>query len=99
MDSPESMPIVNNTAAGQFEIQLDGELAFLTYVLRPGRHMQIDHTEVPDAMQGKGVAGQLAKTALEYAKANNLRVIPLCPFVRTYLKRHPEYASLVSNSW
>jgi predicted GNAT family acetyltransferase len=99
MEPVESMPVVNNKTESRFEIRLDDEVAFLAYTLRPGRHMQIDHTEVPDALQGKGLAGRLAQTALEYARAQNLRVIPLCPFVRTYLKRHPEYAGLISTSW
>jgi len=56
----------------------DGDIAFM-------------HTEVPEVLSGKGIAGALAVYAFKYAKENNLPVIVYCPFVKTYLKRHPEY--------
>jgi uncharacterized protein len=48
------------------------------------------HTEVPISQRGKGVGEQIVKFALEYARQNQLRVIPSCKFVQAYLKRHPE---------
>ena len=55
------------------------------------REDRLAHTEVPPKVtQGKGYANQLAKAALEYAKQNQLKVIPACKFVRAYLKRHPD---------
>ena len=53
------------------------------------------HTEVPAEMEGKGIGGQLAKAALNYARENSLKVVARCPFVVSYLQRHPEYADLV----
>ena len=53
------------------------------------------HTEVPPALEGKGVGGELAKAGLDYARANNLKVVARCPFVASYVKRHPEYGDLV----
>jgi len=55
------------------------------------------HTFVPESLEGRGLASALAKFALEYAKGKNLQVIVYCPFVATYLKRHPEYNFLVKN--
>ena len=52
------------------------------------------HTEVDEQFAGRGYASALARTALDYARANNLKVIPTCPFVRKYLERHPEYDDL-----
>ena len=53
------------------------------------------HTEVPRALEGKGVGNVLAKTGLEWARSEGLRVIPICPFVAAYIARHPDYADLV----
>ncbi len=53
------------------------------------------HTGVPPALEGRGIGSALAKTGLEYARANNLEVVPLCSFVRGYIERKPEYQDLV----
>lgn len=86
--------VTNNTTDSQFEILDDGRLATLAYSERDGK-IYLIHTEVPKALQGRGYASTLARTALEYAKEHRLTVVPYCPFVRAYLKRHPEYESLV----
>ncbi len=86
--------VVNNAAATRFEIRTDEGLAVLEYALADGR-LQLIHTEVPEALEGRGYGGTLARFALEYARSRHLSVVPLCPFVRAYLKRHPEYADLV----
>jgi predicted GNAT family acetyltransferase len=54
------------------------------------------HTEVPSTLQGRGLAGRLAKAAFEAAQAEGLRVVPLCPFVKSYLAKHPELAPLLA---
>jgi predicted GNAT family acetyltransferase len=63
-----------------------------------GSHIILEHTEVDPALRGRGVAGSLAKAGLEYARANNLTVIPVCPFVIAFLARHPEYQALLDHS-
>lgn len=60
-----------------------------------GSRIILEHTEVPKALQGRGLAGALARTALEYARAKGLTVIPVCPYVIGYLARHPEYQALL----
>ena len=86
--------VVDNTEAGQFEIRADGQLALLVYSIS-GDIMRLIHTEVPQGLQGRGYANQLVHAALEHAKREKLLVEPRCSFVRAYLDRHPEYASLV----
>jgi predicted GNAT family acetyltransferase len=54
------------------------------------------HTEVPDALEGQGYGSALAKAVLTYAKDGGVKIIPSCPFMTEYLRRHPEYASLVT---
>jgi predicted GNAT family acetyltransferase len=86
--------VVDNAAAHRFEIHTDEGLAVLQYALADGR-LQLMHTEVPEALEGHGYGGALARFALESARSRRLGVVPLCPFVRAYLERHPEYADLV----
>lgn len=87
-------PVVHDAKNQQFDVVVGGDTATLKYVLGPGV-IDLQHTSVPDAMRGLGVANALSRAALEYARAAKLKVIPTCPFVRTYLQRHPQYADLV----
>ena len=86
--------VTNNPAAGQVEIAEEGLVATLAYSERDGK-LYLIHTEVPRELAGRGYASALARTALDFARQNQLTVVPYCQFVRAYLKRHPEYASLV----
>lgn len=61
-----------------------------------GSQIVLEHTEVSPELRGRGVAGALAKAGLEYARANGLTVIPVCPYVIGYLARHPEYRTLLN---
>jgi predicted GNAT family acetyltransferase len=93
MEQAESA-VINNAAAGQFELRADGQVASLNYSVSGG-HIRLIHTEVPAALRGRGYADELARAGLEYARRERLRVLPLCPFVRAYMERHPEYVTLV----
>lgn len=88
------MQIDHDPASGRFSTQLDGHEAELLYRQQGGR-MVIDHTGVPQAIGGRGVAGALVKAALDYARAEGLRVVPQCSYSAEYIQRHPEYADLV----
>ena len=94
MEIPDS-EIVNNEAEQRFEVHVDGHLAFLSYRRFPDRFVLV-HTEVPPALEGKGIAGKLAATALDFARAAHLRVIPLCPYVAGFVRKHAEYQDLLS---
>jgi len=91
---PEGIEVRNNTESNWFEVTVGQYLAVLEYGIR-GNKIVLAHTEVPPALEGKGVGSALAQAAFEYARANNLSVIVDCPFVKIYLKRHPEYQDLV----
>jgi uncharacterized protein len=90
---PNEYDVVHNTEKNRFEVELDGKLADLNYVLRPGQIIYTS-THVPRSLEGRGVGSALARTALDYARENKLGVVPHCSFVRSYLKRHPEYQDL-----
>jgi predicted GNAT family acetyltransferase len=91
----DAISVTNNEAEHQFEARVDGQLAVLVYN-RNGDRIVFTHTLVPEVLEGRGIASVLARTALEDARARRLRVVPLCPFVRGYIERHPEYRTLVT---
>jgi predicted GNAT family acetyltransferase len=90
--------VIHNEAANQFELSVDGNAAVLTYHLRPGS-ITFLHTEVPPALAGRGIAGQLARAGLDFARQQNLMVVPACPFVAGYIKRHPADRDLVREDY
>ena len=90
-----SLEIVHNTAANRFEVTIDDALARCDY-RRVGNVLQLHHTEVPSALEGRGIAGKLVAAALEFARTENLRVAPYCSYVRSYMRRHPETQPLLA---
>jgi predicted GNAT family acetyltransferase len=89
-------PVVTDApGAERYEAHLDGELAgVLEYVVKRGR-IALVHTEVAPAFEGRGVGAALARFALDDARARGLRVIASCPYVRSYLAKHPEDHDIV----
>ncbi|HEX4604586.1 MAG TPA: GNAT family N-acetyltransferase [Candidatus Angelobacter sp.] len=87
-----SNPVTHNEAKGQFEIMLGQEKAILQYH-RTQQHITLVHTEVPEASRGRGLGEQLVRAALDFAHFNQLTVVPVCPFVKAYLQKHPEAAN------
>lgn len=87
--------VVDNKEAKRFEIHVDGHVAFedYDYFTTSGGEKGIAylHTEVPKELGGRGIAGYLVKYLLDYAADNNLRVKPICPYVKAYIDKHPEY--------
>jgi predicted GNAT family acetyltransferase len=86
--------IENNEGAQRWEAQLDQYLAVAEY-RRRGATIFFIHTEVPPELEGQGVASKLVKTALDNARTQHLAVVPFCPFVAGYIRRHPDYKALV----
>ncbi len=85
----------NNTDDRRFELMIEGKLSMIEYVMPTETIIIFSHTEAPKKLEGKGIAARLAKVALEFAQSKGLAVIPLCPFVKGYIRRHPEYQPLV----
>jgi uncharacterized protein len=82
--------VLNNKERSQFEVHEEGEIAVLQYRFHEGV-IWLMHTEVPKNLEGRGIAAALAHFSLEWAKQNKTKAKVLCPFVATYLKRHPGY--------
>ncbi len=87
----------NNAADHRYEIRVDGELAgFARYGLGRGR-IAFLHTEIHEPYEGMGLGSQLARAALDDARARGLVVVPFCPFIATFIERHlDEYRDLVA---
>jgi len=83
-----------NAEAHRFEAAFGEKIAKIDYAQSNGR-LNLLHTEVPKELRGRGIGSELAGSALEYARAEELKVIPTCPFVSSYIKRHPEYLDIV----
>jgi hypothetical protein len=88
--------IRHNVAARRFEVTIDNALARADYQLSGGV-LRLYHTEVPQALEGRGIAGALVKAALAHARAAHLKVEPACGYVRAYMKRHPDTHELLTD--
>ncbi|MBL8553274.1 MAG: N-acetyltransferase, partial [Phenylobacterium sp.] len=86
--------VTDNTERSRFEVNLDGHTAFAEYRLKPGR-IVLPHTVVPPEFEGKGVASALARYAFGHARAQGLKVVPTCPFMAGWVKKHPEEHDIV----
>ena len=84
----------NNAAESRFELDADGHTAFAYYSMTRNV-ITFRHTEVPPALAGHGVGSRLVRGALEFARAQRLKVVPQCPFVSTYMAKHPEFNDLL----
>jgi uncharacterized protein len=86
----DTIPVENNVAAHRFEARLPEGLAFLKYHYDRAGRLSLDHTEVPPAHRHQGIAALLAKEAIDFARAQGLTAVPVCPYVVAYLKEHPD---------
>jgi predicted GNAT family acetyltransferase len=86
--------IRHDSLRNRFTLDRGGAVAYITYREVDAHTLDLDHTFVPPALRGGGIASQLTEHALRYARARGARVIASCPFVATYLARHPEHRDL-----
>lgn len=88
--------LIENKAEHQFELWIDGHLAFIDYRLKENKIFLI-HTEVPKELGGKGVAAVLVEKALKYIEEHQLKLYARCSYVQAYLKKHPEWNRLAGD--
>lgn len=91
----DAVAVTRNEQAHRFEATVNGLRSLLTYRLFPDR-IVLQHTEVPAPLQGHGIAAKLTRAALDFARVHHVRVVPLCPYVSSFLRRNPEYHDLLS---
>lgn len=83
-----------NVISGRIEVEREGKVAYLEYSLGGGI-LELIHTEVPKELRGMGLASALAERGLNWAREKGYKVDVICPFVRQYIAKHPEYNDLV----
>jgi predicted GNAT family acetyltransferase len=86
--APAAPPVRDNRDASRFELEVDGQIAFLRYH-RTSTTLTLVHTEVPVPLRGRHLGDLLAKAGIDAARAEGLGLVVTCPFVRAYMKRHP----------
>ncbi len=90
-----NIPLVKNVAKKRFEIEIDGHYAFIDYK-EPGDKIALIHTETDPELAGKGAAAAVVEKTLHYLDENNIELLPFCPYVFAYIKKHPEWKRIVS---
>lgn len=84
------LDLVKNETGNRFEMNVDGNTAIIEYKEYPDK-IALLHTEVPPQLEGKGAATAIIEKTLDYIEKKNFKLIPLCPLVVAYIKRHPEW--------
>jgi len=90
-----NIPLVKNVAKKRFEIKIDGHYAFIDYK-EPGDKIALIHTETDPELAGKGAVAAVVEKTLHYLDENNIQLLPFCPYVFAYIKKHPEWKRIVS---
>ena len=88
-----TLQIIHRPEAGRIETTIENSLCYIDYQLR-GAVMHVMHTIVPDAVGGRGIAGQLTEYAIDLARKNDWKIHPVCTYTVAYFKRHPEYSDI-----
>lgn len=87
--------VTDNAARSRFELAVEGHVAFAAYKI-DGDVITFTHTVVPKELEGQGIASRLIAHALNEAKARGLKVVPQCPFVAAYIRKHPEWEAVLA---
>lgn len=95
--SPGALPsVVHHPEQQRFDLWVDGLHCVADYRLdRVGGCVVFTHTGVPGALRGRGIAAELIRVALDWARAERLRVVPACSYVEVYMRRHPDTLTLL----
>lgn len=88
--------VLDDGEHGRYEIRVDGQAAGVAFYERSPGRVVFTHTEIEPAFEGRGLGGRLAQAALDDVRARDERVVPHCPFIAGWIRRHPEYAGLVA---
>ncbi len=97
-DTTLQLDIHDDPERHRYVVEIDGKpVGHAVYHIRGDRHIFV-HTEVDDAYEGRGVATALARFALDDVKSKGGMIVPLCPFISAWVRRHPEYQPLVDQA-
>ncbi|MDQ1535407.1 MAG: uncharacterized protein QOF28_3168 [Actinomycetota bacterium] len=90
--------VTDNTTEHRFELSRDGYTAELNYRVN-GRRLVLVHTEVPEPLEGHGIGGLLVRAAVARAARDGLTLVPVCPYARSWLEKHPDVVGDVAIDW
>lgn len=90
------MRVIDNKEKNRFETTVDGYEAIIEYSVLPNI-LSLNHIEVDEALAGKGVASEMTEKVLLQIELRGLKVIPICPFIKKYIQKHPEWNSIIAN--
>lgn len=92
------MRVIDNKELRRFETEVDGHRAIITYSVMPNI-LSLNHTEVDKALEGRGVASEMVEKVLLEIELRGLKVIPVCPFIKKYINKHPEWNSIIAHDY
>ncbi|MDN4753058.1 GNAT family N-acetyltransferase [Porphyromonadaceae bacterium W3.11] len=87
--------LIDNQEKNQYEYHIEGHVAKIEYIKSAKNEIFLTHTEVPRVLEGRGIGTSLVRDVLEDVEKQDLRLVPLCPFVAMYIKKNPEWKKLV----
>jgi predicted GNAT family acetyltransferase len=90
----EHIELIDNQDRKRYQLAIDEKVAFVEYI-KTKQQIYLTHTEVPDSLEGKGVGSSLVLKTLQEVEKLDLQLVPLCPFIASYIKRHLEWRRLV----
>jgi len=91
---------IEDNGKGAFFVEEDGKRLAEMVISISGSNLTVYHTEVSENLKGKGVSTQLLETMVQYVRDNNLKVIPLCPYVNAQFRRHPDkFDDIWNKAW
>jgi hypothetical protein len=85
--------LTDNVARSRFELGEDGEQGFVDY-RRSGATLYLNHAEVPSSLAGRGLGTRLVRGTLDLIRSRGERIVPVCPFIKVFIRRYPDYADL-----
>ncbi len=88
-------PVTDNVERRRFELAEQGQVAFADYRREAGR-LLIPHVEAPMALRGGGTAGRLMEGVVAHARAEGVKIVPICSYAAAWLRRHPEHGDLLA---
>ena len=91
------LEVTHNPTENRFETWVEGYQSKLDYI-QDGKNFVITHVGVHPEIRGQGIAGKIVEASLAYARENSLRVIPMCSYAATYIRRNPQYAELTNQA-
>ncbi len=92
-------PLHDNAGEQRFEMTFEEGVAFIQYRTTPDGTLALLHTEVPEALEGLGVGTALVEATLDLCREGGRSILPFCPFVHAYIRRHPSYLDLVAERY